>query len=79
MHVKLRPESNDVVFLIQGTKFLPSPIYSFVLEGIHKNGITDWKGTLPNDDVYEVWVRRPTVSNSKQKRTLPFRLFVEVK
>jgi len=79
MRVRLRPENNDVVFLIQGTKFLPAPTYSFVLEGIHKNGVTHWEGPLPNDDVYEVWIRRPAVSSSRQKRTLPFRLFVEIK
>jgi len=77
MRVTLRPEINDLVFLIQGTKFLPER-GSFVLEGIHKNGITDWEGTLPNDDAYEIWVERPAVTNNPQKRTLPFRLLVEI-
>lgn len=67
MLVTLLPEINDVVFLIQGTKYLPEH-GSFVLEGIHKNGVTDWNGVLPSDDLYEVWVRRPAVGNSRQKR-----------
>lgn len=78
MHVILRPEINDVVFLIQGTKYIPA-LGSFVLNGIHRNGVTEWDGDLPNDDVYEIWIQRPDVSNSRQKRTLPFKLFVEIK
>ena len=77
MLVSLRPENNDVAFVIQGSKFLPER-GSFVLEGVHKSGITDWDGILPNDDVYEIWVGRPPVSNSRQARTLPFRLRVEI-
>src|SRR5688572_5594736 len=77
MRITLGPEINDVVFLIQGTKYLPDR-GSFVLKGIHKNGETKWDGMLPNDDVFEIWVRRPAVSNSRQKRTLPFRLSVTI-
>ncbi len=50
MSVTLFPEINDVA------KYLPEH-GSFVLSGIHKNGVTDWNGVLPNDDVYEVWVK----------------------
>lgn len=77
--VGLSPETNDVVFYLQGTNFLPAPTYSYVLEGIYTNGADEWEGILPNDDVYEIWIRRPAVSNSRQKRTKPYVLRIEIR
>ena len=78
MKVSLSPDFNDLVFSIRGTKFLPAPTYSFVLEGIHKNGVAEWEGVLPNDDVYEIWLSRPAVTNKRQRRTVPYRLNIEI-
>jgi hypothetical protein len=77
MKVSIGPEWNDVVFFIEGTKYLTER-GSYILEGIHNNGVWDWDGILPNDDVYKIWIERPNVSNSSQKRTVPFRLRVEI-
>lgn len=78
MNVRLEPDFNDLVFHVQGTKFLPAPVYSFALAGIHKNGETEWSGTLPNDDLYEIWISHPEVTNKRLKRTVPYRLIVEI-
>lgn len=77
MSAELTPTSNDLIFSIQGTKFLRDN-GSFVLPGFSNFGAMEWSGKLPNDDVYEIWIARPPVSNSKQKRTKPFVLHVKI-
>lgn len=68
MRVTLLPEINDLVFWIQGTIFLDRG--SFVLGNIHKNGITEWEGILPNDDMYDIWIERPAVKIALKKERL---------
>lgn len=75
MAVLLLPEENDIVFWVRGVEPATGPL---VLEGIHRNGMTDWSGELPFSGEYEISISRPPVSDSTRKRTLPYKLEVRV-
>lgn len=77
MSLSLFPAENDVVFWLQSTQYI-AELHSHVLDGIHKNGVVSWEGELPRSGVYEIVIARPSVSNSPQQRTLPYRLKMRI-
>jgi len=76
MSVVLLPSENDVVFWVFGKS--PRESHALVLDGIHRNGVTDWTGELRFSGDYEIRLGRPPVSDSAQARTLPYRLEVRI-
>lgn len=76
MSVVLLPAENDVVFWVFGKK--PSERHALVLEGIHRNGVTDWTGELRFSGDYEIRLGRPPVSDSAEAETLPYQLEVRI-
>ncbi|HVF57384.1 MAG TPA: hypothetical protein VM934_14615 [Pyrinomonadaceae bacterium] len=77
MSVLLLPEENDVAFWVLGTESTGGKA-ALVLEGIHRNGMTDWSGELPFSGEYEIHVARPPVSDSSAKHTLPYRIELRI-
>lgn len=74
----LTPDVGDLIFFIEGTKFLPAPRGSFILEGFNNFGVNDWTGTLPNTDTYKLSISPPKVSNRLARRKLSYRLKIEL-
>ncbi len=76
LEVVLLPAENDVVFWLFGQS--PAERHALVLEGVHRNGVTEWTGELPFSGDYEIRLGRPPVSASDRVRTLPYKLEVRV-
>ncbi|HEX8474627.1 MAG TPA: hypothetical protein VF666_11380 [Pyrinomonadaceae bacterium] len=77
MSVVLLPDENDVVFWVRGRPSLRESV-SLVLDGIHRNGVTDWSGELPFSGEYEIYVSRPPVSDRREKRVLPYKIELRI-
>ncbi|HEV2704603.1 MAG TPA: hypothetical protein VGV59_01685 [Pyrinomonadaceae bacterium] len=77
LEVVLLPAENDVVFWLFGRE--PAERHALVLDGVHRNGVTQWTGELQFTGDYEIRLGRPPVSASDQQQTLPYRLEVRIR
>lgn len=78
MSVVLLPDENDLAFWVRGKPSAREGA-SLVLEGIHRNGATDWSGELPFSGEYEIHISRPPVSDYSGKRLPAYKLEVSIK
>jgi hypothetical protein len=78
MTVRLQTPQDDIVFWIQSRKSIPQR-NKYILEGIDKGGATDWTGELPLTGEYEIHVSNPPISDHEIKRTISYKLEVEIR
>ena len=73
----LRSSANDVVFWVQGTKYVQGRD-TLILDGIDRGGVTDWSGDLPLTGDYKIYVSNPPVNTHRIKRALSYSLEVSI-
>lgn len=73
----LRSSANDVVFWVQGVKYLQGRD-TLMLDGIDRGGVTHWVGELPLTGDYEIYVANPPVNTQRIKRALSYSLEVSI-
>lgn len=77
MTVRVQSPVDDVVFWVK-TKGDARGRYSLVLEGIHRNGVTEWSGELPSSAEYEIHVSNPHISDHVVRRTLRYQVELRI-
>lgn len=77
MTVRVESPADDVVFWVKGKESAREK-YWLALEGIHRNGQTEWSGELPASGEYEIDVSNPPIGDHPVRRVLSYRIELKI-
>lgn len=77
MTVRVESPADDVVFWVK-TRMSGREKHWLILEGVHRNGQTEWSGALPASGEYEIQISNPPVSDHPVRRALSYQVKLEI-